>query len=150
MIIKLNSIAYLIVLMLLFSCKQTAVKTYEDHDCEVFVAGKKGFWIEIDSKGLQEKNVAFRLGNKGIVAKETEIGTDNINYFISEAVRLKDTLAIDYKGKVYKIYDFKNLIETAIDGKDHKDIKICRVSTARINGKSIQDSRNNILRVVLE
>lgn len=148
--LKLNRIVYLMVLILLFSCKQTVVKTYENDNCEVFVAGKKGFWIDVYSTGLQENSVVFRLGNKNIITKKTESGIGNMSYFITESVKLKDTLAINYKGKIYRIYDFKNLKETAIDGKDHKHIEICRVSTARINGKPIQDSRNNVLSVVLE
>ncbi len=149
-ILKLNRIASLIILMLLFSCKKTAVKNDEDDPCEVFVAGKKGFWINLYSKGLQENSVIFRLGNKEVLPKNKETGTGHINYFIDESLQLKDTITIDYKGKGYKIYDFRNLRETAIDGRNHKEIEICRVSTARINGKPIQDSRNNILRAVLE
>ena len=119
-------------------------------NCEVFIAGKKGFWINIYSKGLQENSINFRLGDKDIIIKKTEIGIGNIDYFINESIELKDTVAIDYKEKVYKIYDFKNLKETAIDGRNYKDIEICRVSSARINGRLIQDSRNNILKVVLD
>jgi len=144
---KLNRLIYL---LLLFSCQQPVVKNYENDNCEVFVAGKKGFWIDIYAKDIQKNEVVFKLRNKEIKSRHEKSEAGNINYFIRENVQIKDTLAIEYKGKIYNIYGFMNQKETAIESKEHKAIGICRVSSAWLNGKLIQDSGNNVLKVVLE
>lgn len=146
-ILKLSRLAYLIVLLLSFSCQKTIVKTYDNDDCDVYVAGKKGFWIDIYSKSLKENEIEFKFEGKLVIPQNKEIATAHISYFINENLKLQDTLTIAYKGKIYRIYNFKNLKETAIDGSNHKNVEICRVSTAKINGEVIQDSRNNILKV---
>ena len=58
-ILKLSRLAYLIVLVLSFSCQKTVVKTYDNDDCDVYAAGKKGFWIDIYSKSLKENEIEF-------------------------------------------------------------------------------------------
>jgi len=140
----------LVFLSLLLSCQQTVVKTYKDNNCEIFVAAKNGFWIDVFSKDLHENRVVFRRGLKDITIEKQEFEIGNIRYFINEDIKLTDTLTITYKEQIYKIYDFKNLKETSIDGKDHTNIGICRICTALINGELIQDTQNNVLRVVLE
>lgn len=149
-ILKLSRLPYFIVFMILFSCQKTVVKTYDNDDCKVYVAGKQGFWIDIHSKNLKENEITFKIGNKDVIPKNKEVEDAHISYFINENLKLNDTISFAYKDKVFKIYNFKNLKEKAIDGSNHKDIEICRVSTAVMNGMAIPDSRNNILKVDIE
>ncbi len=37
--------ARLIIFLVLFSCQKTAVKTYNNDDCNIYVAGKKVFGL---------------------------------------------------------------------------------------------------------
>lgn len=142
--------ARLIIFLVLFSCQKTAVKTYNNDDCNIYVAGKKGFWIDIYSKEIKASDITFSVKDKKVIPETKEVGIGNNNFFIKENLKLIDTISLECRGKIYKIYDFENLRENAINGSNHKSIEICRVSTAKINGKTIPDSRNNILKVYLE
>ena len=144
---KLNKLPYLLMILLIISCEKTAVKSYANHDCDKYVASKQGFWIDVSSKS--QDDVTFKFGGKTIIPKNRELAGNNINYLINAELKVTDTLLIIQNKKEHKIYDFKNLKETATDGSNHKEIEICRVSTAKIDGKPIQDSRNNILKVTL-
>lgn len=144
---KLNKLPYFLMILLLISCKKTAVKSYAKDDCDRYVASKQGFWIDVSSKS--QDDVTFKFGGRTIIPKNRELTGSNINYLIDAELKVTDTLLIIQNKKAYRIYDFKNLKETATDGSNHKEIEICRVSTAKIDGKPIQDSRNNILKVTL-
>jgi len=147
--IGLNKIAYLIIFPILISCENTLSET-NDEICETYVAGNKGFWLDVYAEDLKDDELTFTLNKGKITPKSKEIGLVKTGFFITDCVKLSDTLSVAYKSKVYKIYDFKNLTEIALNGSNHKKNKICRVSTAKVNGKIIPDSDNNVLKMALK
>ncbi|MFW0717901.1 hypothetical protein [Pedobacter sp. N23S346] len=118
--------------------------------CGIFVAGKEGFWLDIHSDDLKADDISFYFKNKKITPQNKEIGVNNMMFFLNLDLKLGDTLSLRYKKKDYKIYDFANSKETAIDGANHEKITICRVATAKINGVKIADVYNNILKVKVD
>lgn len=136
--------------LVIISCSENISKVYSDKDCETHVSAKTGFWIEIHSKNISKEEIDFTNNNQKIFPEKALPVYSGINFFIKAPIKLKDTINILHKGKKYLLYDFSNITEVAIDGNNHKKINICRISTAKINGKEIKDSNNNILKIVLE
>ena len=152
-ILKSNRILKLILwilLSVLVSCRENPKQLLGNDNCMLYVAGKQGFWVDIYSDGLKVNDITFRSGNKKIIPQKTQAGFNRIDFFLNIDLKLKDTLMLSYRKMDYKIYDFTNAKETAVDGTNHEKISICRVSTAKINGIKIEDANNNILNVSLD
>ncbi|KQR94382.1 hypothetical protein ASG01_00390 [Chryseobacterium sp. Leaf180] len=146
---KNNIISCFLIIITFVSCEKTAVKNYNETDCERYVAAKGGFYIDIYLKNINESDILFRLGEKEFFPEKKETDLTKTSFFISEKIKLSDTLECIINNKSFKIYDFKNITESALDSRNHKKIEICRFSTAQINGAKISDSRNNILKIYL-
>ena len=147
---RILNLIFWIFLMVFISCKEKPKRLFGSGDCGLYVAGKQGFWVGVYSDGLKTEDIAFRFENKKVIPQKMETGFNRIDFFIKIDLKLKDTLSLSYRKNDYKIYDFTNSEETAVDGTNHEKISICRVSTAKINGIKIKDANDNILKVSLD
>ncbi|GGE42039.1 hypothetical protein EV200_101573 [Pedobacter psychrotolerans] len=150
--IKLNIKIILVIgisLSLLISCREDSTD-WTDGLCGIYVASKKGFWLEVNSDNVKVDDISFYFKNKKIIPQRRETGVGSVSFLLKLNLKLRDTLSFRYGKKDYKIYNFSNLKETVIDGSNHERITICRVSTAEINGIKIQDVHNNILSVEVD
>lgn len=141
----------LLMLILLFSCTRTNRKIYNSEDCKKYIAAKQGFWIRISSDLQKGSDVRFRQGHRYLIPQK--IKKESINqtyYYLTDDIKLTDTLTMTYGEKKYNIYDFKNVIETATDGSNHEKVDICRIATATINGAIIKDSNDNVLPIKVQ
>jgi len=146
---KNHTIVCILLIITFMSCKKTAVNNYSKKDCEKYVAAKNGFYLDIYLKNINERKILFNLSDKQFFPEMRDKDFIKASFFISEKIKLSDTMECIIDDESFKIYDFKNITETAVDGSDHKKIEICRISTAEINGIAIPDSRNNILKIYL-
>ncbi len=132
--LKLNRILY-IFFFVFFSCN-----TQVTNNCNIYVAGGEGFWISFKnfSKKYSEKDLnhlRVYVKSKDIKYIKTDLEdnlyANNYNIGISEKILLKDTLVVNIKDQIIKIYDFSNKIEEGFD-ESHRKIRVCRYCTSTI------------------
>lgn len=150
-ILKLNRITGMLFFVLL-SCN-----TKENNNCNIYVGAGQGVLISFDnnSKKYSEKDLQslkIYINNKNVKYSKWEgrsnLYLNNYNISLSEKVLLKDTITVDIKSEIIKIYDFTNITEEGFD-KNHNKIQVCRYSKSTINNQKMEDEGNNIIIVEL-
>lgn len=146
-ILKLNRIVSILFFVML-SCN-----TKEDKNCDKYVAAGNGFWISFAnySKKYSEKDLQslkIYVKDRDIKYVREDLGdylyVNNYNIGLSEKILLKDTLMINIKGEIIKIYDFINITEEGFN-QSHNKIRVCRYCKSTMNNQKMEDEGNNII-----
>lgn len=146
-ILKLNRIVSILFFVML-SCN-----TKEDNNCDKYVAAGDGFWISFAnySKKYSEKDLQslkIYVKDRDIKYVREDLGdylyVNNYNIGLSEKILLKDTLMINIKGEIIKIYDFINITEEGFN-QSHNKIRVCRYCKSTMNNQKMEDEGNNII-----
>jgi len=72
------------------------------------------------------------------MARRKNLYYNNYNISFSEKVLLKDTIIINIKNDIIKIYDFINITEEGFD-QSHNKIQVCRYCKSTMNNQKIED-----------
>ena len=127
--------------------------TKEDNNCDKYVAAGDGFWISFAnySKKYSEKDLQslkIYVKDRDIKYVREDLGdylyVNNYNIGLSEKILLKDTLMINIKGEIIKIYDFINITEEGFN-QSHNKIRVCRYCKSTMNNQKMEDEGNNII-----
>ena len=146
-ILKLNRIVSILFFVML-SCN-----TKEDNNCDKYVAAGDGFWISFAnySKKYSEKDLQslkIYVKDRDIKYVREDLGdylyVNNYNIGLSEKILLKDTLMINIKGEIIKIYDFINITEEGFN-QSHNKIRVCRYCKSTMNNQKMEEEGNNII-----
>lgn len=145
-----NIIVCILFIINMVSCERPAVNNDSKTDCDKCVAAKNGFYVDIYLKNISERKILFKIGEKEFFPQVKKKDDRKASFLILEKIKLSDTLECILDSRSFKIYNFRNITEEAVDSRNHKKIEICRISTAKIDGRIIHDSNNNVLKVVLK
>ncbi|WP_409417005.1 hypothetical protein [Flavobacterium sp. PS2] len=151
-ILKLNRIICILFFVLL------GCNTKENNNCNIYVGAGEGVLISFDnhSRKYSEKDLQslkILINNKNIRYTKWEGGyhlySNNYNISLSEKVLLKDTIIINIKSDIIKIYDFINITEEGFN-ESHNKILVCRYCKSTMNNQKMEDYGNNIIIVDFE
>lgn len=145
--LKLNRIIVLC-FFALFNCT-----TKDSNNCDLYVGAGNGILISFKnySETYSKKDFeGLKISSNNRDLKYTKWETkdylyqNSFNIRLPEKVLLKDTIRVNLKSKIIKIYDFTNVIDEGFDESHHK-IKVCRYCKSTMNNQKMEDEGNNII-----